>query len=171
MYIAHTQPLNGHKLITFICLLMFSLEWVVGYKKTTARNTQCYAAWPSVCVSLTLIEFWYVVTVGFFYFFNLKEIIYEPLRERDWYIYDNRRFMRISSVCLQCVYHFHWLCEHWTPNKNGWKKNCRNRQQQSIAWLRIRRIVYMAKLVFTWQMFNLCDWRWLCALTQTYHAF
>lgn len=29
----HRETLNGHKLITFICLLMFSLEWVVGYKK------------------------------------------------------------------------------------------------------------------------------------------
>lgn len=60
-------------------------------------------------------------------------------------------------------------CEH--PIEHGIK----HQQQPERRTEPIDRMIvcYMAKLVFTWQMFNLCDWRWLCAHRKknTYSAF
>lgn len=73
-------------------------------------------------------------------------------------------YLRINGIFSIWIERFIWY--------NGWIcwVSCSivvNILWKAIEWVIDRMMVcYMAKLVFTWQILNTCDWRWLCANTQ-----
>lgn len=111
-----------------------------------------------VSVSSTLIEFWYAVTFFLTYLWFWRKTFMNHCETGTFTTIDN---LCVFCVCIVCIIFIGCVnIEH--PIK--WVKKKLSKSTTAIDLMTIC-MYYMAKLVFTWQMFNLCDWRWLCAHT------